>query len=132
MNNTEKKDEARKEKRTVVATCIGASNTGVLAGRVATELCLESPERFDMLCLPAYAIEKDTSVKKVHNAERVLVVEGCPVRCASEILKRGGRTPDLAIEVSGDYGVKKSPVLRCEESDVSRIKEDIKKRTSDW
>jgi len=132
VSNTEKKDEMRRDKRIVVATCIGASNTGVLAGRVATELCLESPERFDMLCLPAYAIEKDTSVKKVHNAERVLVVEGCPVRCASEILKRGGRTPDLAIEVSGDYGVKKSPVLRCEESDVSRIKEDIRKRTSDW
>jgi uncharacterized metal-binding protein len=127
----ENKGETKK-KRIVVATCIGASNTGVLAGRVATELCLEAPETFDMLCLPAYAIEKDTSVKKVHNAERVLVVEGCPVRCASEILKRGGRPADLAIEVSGDYSVKKSPMLRCEEADVSRIKEDIKKRTSDW
>lgn len=132
MMNTEKEDETRKKTRIVVATCIGASNTGVLAGRVATELCLESPERFDMLCLPAYAIGKDASVKKVLNADRILVVEGCPVRCASEILKRGGRTPDLAIEVSGDYGVKKSPVLRCEELDVSRIKEDIRKRTWGW
>jgi len=125
-------NDETKKKRIVVATCIGASNTGVLAGRVATDLCLESPERFDMLCLPAYAIEKDSSVKKVYNAERVLVVEGCPVRCASEILKRGGRPADLAIEVSGDYAVKKMPVPRCEETDVSRIKEDIKKRTSGW
>lgn len=129
MENTSEREE---KKRIVVATCIGASNTGVLAGRVATELCAESAERFDMLCLPAYAIEKEASVKKVHNAERVLVVEGCPVRCASEILKRGGRIADLAVEVSGDYGVKKMPILRCEESDVSRIKEDLKKRTSDW
>ena len=131
MSYMENKDETKK-KRIVVATCIGASNTGVLAGRVATDLCAESPERFDMLCLPAFAIEKDTSVKKVNSADRVLVVEGCPVRCASAILKRGGRVPDLAVEVSGDYGVKKMPVLRCEESDISRIKEDIKKRTSDW
>jgi uncharacterized metal-binding protein len=127
----ENKDETKK-KKIVVATCIGASNTGVLAGRVATELCAESPERFDMLCLPALAIEKDTSVKKVHNADRVLVVEGCPVHCASEILKRGGRVPDLAVEVSGDYGIKKMPVLRCEETDVSRIKEDIMKKTMGW
>ncbi len=129
MENANPREE---KKRIVVASCIGASNTGILAGRVATELCAESPERFDMLCLPAYAIEKETSVKKVHNAERVLVVEGCPVRCASEILKRGGRPADLEVEVSGDYGIKKRPVLRCEESDVSRIKEDLKKRTSDW
>ena len=120
------------KKKIVVATCIGASNTGVLAGRVATDLCLESPDRFDMLCLPAYAIEKEASVKKVQNADRILVVEGCPVRCASAILRRAGRPADLAVEVSGDYGVKKMPVLKCEERDVSRIKDDLRKRTSDW
>lgn len=127
----EKNEEARRSK-IVVATCIGASNTGVLAGRVATELCLDNPERFDMLCLPAYAISKEGSLKKVGNAERILVIEGCPVRCASEILKRGGRVPDLAIEVSGDYDVKKSPVLKCDEADVSRIKRDVKEKTKDW
>lgn len=128
----ENKSETKEKKRIVVATCIGASNTGVLAGQVATDLCAGSPEMFDMLCLPAYAIAKEASLKKVQNAERILVIEGCPVRCASEILKRGGRIPDLAVEVSGDYGVKKTPVLRCEEADVSRIKEDIKKRTVEW
>lgn len=128
----ESNEETRRAKRIVVATCIGASNTGVLAGRVAMDMCAESPERFDMLCLPAYAIEKEASVKKVHDAERILVVEGCPVRCASEILKRGGRNPDLAVDVSGDYSVKKTPVLRCEESDASRIKEDIRKKIAGW
>jgi uncharacterized metal-binding protein len=123
---------AEAKKKIVVVTCIGASNTGVLAGRVATELCAEDSERFDMLCLPAYAIGKENSLKKVSNAGRVLVVEGCPVRCATEILKRGGRTPDLAVEVSGDYGVKKMPVLRCEDSDAKRIKEDIRRKTSGW
>lgn len=132
MSLTDSEGETRTEKKIVVATCIGASNTGVLAGRVATDLCTEHPDRFDMLCLPAYAIAKEASLKKVQNAERILVVEGCPVRCASEILKRGGRTPDLAVEVSGDYGIKKVPVLRCEEKDVDRIKQDLKRRTSDW
>lgn len=69
----------------VMATCYGASNTGQLAGAVATELARE--EGYGLVCLPAVAIDKATGLDKVTEAELLVVIEGCPVMCCTKIIE---------------------------------------------
>lgn len=112
----------------VIATCYGAANTGQLAGAVATELVKENPD-YTLVCLPAVAIDKDTGLDKIKEAEHFVIIEGCPVMCCSKIVEQhSGRKPDIRVEMVQDYGVKKAPTLTYDESDKERIKQDVKRR----
>ena len=111
----------------VMATCYGASNTGQLAGAVATELARE--EGYGLVCLPAVAIDKATGLDKVAGADLLVVIEGCPVMCCTKIIEdHAGRQPDIRVEMVQDYGVKKSSALSYDEQDKEQIKRDIVKR----
>jgi len=108
----------------VMATCYGASNTGQLAGAVATELARE--EGYGLVCLPAVAIDKATGLDKVAEAELLVVTEGCPVMCCTKILEEhAGRALDVSVEMVQDYGVKKAPVLAYDEEEKEQIKRDV-------
>ena len=114
--------------KTVIATCYGASNTGQLAGAVATELAKEN-EGYSLVCLPAVAIDKDTGLDKVKEADLFVIIEGCPVMCCSKIVEEhSGRQPDVRVEMVQDYAVKKAPILTFDEEDKERIKQDVKAR----
>lgn len=122
--------EARYE--VVIAACYGASNTGQLAGVVATELALEN-EGCTLVCLPAVAIDKATGVDKVAGADLFVVIEGCPVMCCTEIVKQHtGRTPDIRIEMVEDYAVIKSSHPAFDEVQKDGIKRDVMKRIAAW
>jgi len=111
----------------VMATCYGASNTGQLAGAVATELARE--EGYGLVCLPAVAIDKATGLDKVAGTELLVVIEGCPVMCCTKIIEdHAGRQPDIRVEMVQDYGVKKSPALSYDEQEKEQIKRDIVQR----
>jgi uncharacterized metal-binding protein len=116
------------ENRIVIVSCSGASNTGTTADRVARKLCIDDPEGYDLLCLPAFAIRKGPSLKKMQEAEKIVVIEGCPSRCASEILRQGGFSSHLVVEMASDYGIKKVMIPDCEENDVDRIDKDIREK----
>ncbi len=112
----------------VIATCYGASNTGQLAGAVATELARENGDHA-LVCLPAVAIDQATGLDKVKAARLLVIVEGCPVMCCTRILEtHSGRQPDTRVEMVQDYGVKKAPVLSYDAADKDRIKQDIERR----
>ncbi len=114
----------------VLATCYGASNAGQLAGAVATELARD--EGYGLVCLPAVAIDKATGLDKVAEAELLVVIEGCPVMCCTQIVEdHGGRQSDVRVEMVQDYGVKKAPVLSYDQEDKGRIKRDIVQRVED-
>ena len=78
--------------------------------------------------MPAYALRKAPSIKKLNEAKKIVVIEGCPSRCASEILRQGGITSDQVVEVVQDYGVKKVMIPDCDANDVDRIVADIVKK----
>ena len=112
----------------VIATCYGAANTGQLAGAVATELVKENDD-YNLVCLPAVAIDKDIGLGKVKGAELFVIIEGCPVMCGSKIMEEhAGRKPDIRVEMVEDYGVKKSPDLEVDPEEKERIKADVKRR----
>ena len=116
------------ELNVAIVTCYGASNTGQLAGAVATELARES-EGYSLVCLPAVAIDKATGLDKARVAQVLAVIEGCPVMCCTKILEQhAGRKPDIRVEMVDDYGVKKSPALTYNEEEKEKIKADVKRR----
>lgn len=111
----------------VLATCYGASNTGQLAGAVATELARE--EGYGLVCLPAVAIDQASGLDEVAEAELLVVIEGCPVMCCTQIVEEhGDRQPDVRVEMVQDYGVKKTSALSHDEEEKERIKRDIVQR----
>ena len=116
------------EKKTVIVSCSGASNTGTTADRVARRLCVDNPDHNDFLCLAALAIKKAPSIKKMQEANKIVVIEGCPSCCASEILRQGGFSSTLVMEMVSDYAMKKNMSPVCEESDIERISEDVELR----
>ena len=121
-------EEKKPKYDVVIAACYGASNTGQLAGAVASELVRENPG-YTLVCLPAVALDLAVGLDKIRDAETFVIVEGCPVMCCSKIVEaHAGRKPDIRVEMVEDYGVKKAPVLDYDEAEKERIKADIKRR----
>lgn len=81
-----------------VISCEGACLRGEVSRRVANNICFsEIPEKTSRICLGG-AFTKDTGQRKlVRNAERVIVLEGCGINCASRMMK--GVIEDLKPEV---------------------------------
>ena len=109
----------------VLAACYGASNTGQLAGAIATELAKEN-EGYSLVCLPAVATDKATGLDKIRGAGLLVVIEGCPIACGTKIIEEHAkRKPDIEVDVVRDYGVKKAPTPAFAEAEKERIKRDV-------
>lgn len=45
---------------------------------------------------------------KIENAKKITVVDGCPIKCASQLIEKyTDKKPDIAFQIMEDYGVKK-------------------------
>ena len=90
----------QQDKAVAIACCEGACLRGEIARRVANQLCYTlAPEQTVRICLGG-AFTKNTGQRNlVRQAPRVLVLEGCPVNCASRMLN--GVIPGLQSEVIG-------------------------------
>jgi uncharacterized metal-binding protein len=105
-------------KPVAVLSCEGACLRGEIARRAANKICSDLiPEETVRICLGG-AFTKDTGQRDlVRNAQRVIAVEGCFIRCASRTMQ-GVLTdlkPELIVadgfyELEGDlFGVDELP-----------------------
>lgn len=106
------------QKTVAVLSCEGACLRGEISRLAANRLCFElAPENTVRICLGG-AFTKDTGQRNlVKNAEKVLAIEGCAIRCASRMMT--GVLPDIQPEViladtlyklDGDYfGINELP-----------------------
>lgn len=90
-------------KKTVLITaCSGAANTGYLADQVARAMRADGVG--PMTCLAALGAELSGYVESARNADRNIVVDGCPVGCGAKIFAKLGipceqyRMTDFGIE----------------------------------
>jgi len=114
------------DKKIAVVACSGASNTGQTTNEVATNLCAKS-EDYTMVCLAALTLGHKNSLDKIADAKKIVVVDGCPVKCASQIVaKYTDKKPNLDIQIMEEYGIKKVPKPTFEKQDIQRISKDIK------
>ncbi len=88
----------QKDKPVVVMSCEGACLRGEIARRAANKLCFElAPEKTARLCLGG-AFTKDGGQRAMaRDAHRLVALEGCPIECASRMMK--GVVPGLQPEV---------------------------------
>jgi uncharacterized metal-binding protein len=83
---------------TAVISCEGACLRGEVSRRVANELCFNKiPQNTARVCLGS-AFTKDTGQRNmVRNSKRVIILEGCAIKCASRMMK--GVLPELNPEI---------------------------------
>lgn len=72
----------------VVYSCSGCSDAGELADRIARRLAREGAA--EMSCLAGIGGRVKSLMRKAQNAERILVVDGCPLNCAAHTLRLAG------------------------------------------
>ena len=73
---------------TIVYSCSGCSDAGEIADRVARKLSREGAAQ--MSCLAGIGGRVKSLVTKAEKAERILVVDGCPLNCAAHTLRLAG------------------------------------------
>jgi len=79
---------APKKPAAVVYACSGGSDAGELADRIARQLTREVAAQ--MSCLAGIGGRVKSLLMKAETAERMLVVDGCPLNCAAHTLREAG------------------------------------------
>lgn len=71
-----------------ILSCEGACLRGEVSRQVANNICFsEIPEKTSRICLGG-AFTKNTGQRNlVRNAQRVIALEGCAIKCASRMMK---------------------------------------------
>lgn len=87
-DNKENLSASPKKPATVVYSCSGCSDAGELADLVARRLAREGAA--EMSCLAGIGGRVKPLVNKAAKAERILVVDGCPLNCARHTLELAG------------------------------------------
>ena len=92
------------EKPIGIVACSGASNTGAYSDLVARKLM--SSGKAKMLCLARFAIDEKFAEKSKKEYSDIVVLDGCPINCAEEILKQKDITNYKHINTT-DFGIVK-------------------------
>lgn len=95
-----------KNKEVTVYSCSGCSNVAQLANSVAVRLHREKMAR--MSCIAGVGGDVPSLVKTAKNSETILALDGCPLSCVANCLKRHNITPDVHLVFTGE-GITKNP-----------------------
>ena len=74
----------------VIYACSGCSDAGELADRVARQLSREGIG--EMSCLAGIGGRVKPLMMKGQKAQRIIVIDGCPLNCARHTLRLAGMT----------------------------------------
>ncbi|QSZ67211.1 zinc-binding protein [Methanofollis aquaemaris] len=102
----------------IIFACAGASNVGQITNLAAIQLAVEgfgSPA-----CTAQLATGAGPVKTKCGEADEVVVLDGCPVACASKIAEAQGIAPDQVIIVTKE-GVAKSSDLAISDEEIECI-----------
>lgn len=76
------------ESKPIIYACSGCSDAGELADRIARRLTREGVG--EMSCLAGVGGRVKHLVSVAEKAERILVIDGCPINCARKTLELAG------------------------------------------
>ncbi|MCX7710228.1 MAG: putative zinc-binding protein [Clostridia bacterium] len=120
------------EKPIVVMSCEGACLRGEVSRRAANLICHSLlPEKTVRLCLGG-AFTKDGGQRNlVRNAERILALEGCFIKCASRMMKGvvDGMEPEVIItDKLFDFDTNLFGIDEMSEEDIKANSLEVAKR----
>jgi uncharacterized metal-binding protein len=90
MNRENSNPPAPSKPTTIVYACSGCSDAGEIADRIARQLTRDGAAK--MSCLAGIGGRVKSLLATAENAQRVLVVDGCPLNCARRTLELAGFT----------------------------------------
>jgi len=88
MNSNSPVSSIPKKPTTVVYACSGCSDAGEIADRVARQITRDGAAQ--MSCLAGIGGRVKSLVSIAQKAERILVIDGCPLNCAAHTLRLAG------------------------------------------
>lgn len=110
-----------------IASCSGASNTGLFADKVARMLSASGDT--SMICLAKIAIGDQLLIQKVKEQNtKIVVLDGCPINCAAKLFEKEGITEIIHINTT-DFGIVKGKTPFSTEK-ANEIVDHIKKITN--
>lgn len=88
-NQTEGKKECLCQAvETLIFACFGGSNVGQIAGQAAVKLTKEGKGR--LFCLAGIGGHVSGIVESTKAAKQLVVIDGCPLKCALKTLEHAG------------------------------------------
>ncbi len=111
------------ESEILILACAGTANVGQMTNQVAMELTEEGFGRY--FCLAGIGAHLSGFVMSARDAEKMLVMDGCPIGCASKILAHA----DIPVKncfVMTDMGMEKKHGHKLARKEINRIKKTIK------
>jgi len=123
MNRDNSNTTAPNKPTTVVYACSGCSDAGEIADRIARQLARDGAAR--MSCLAGIGGRVKSLMATAEKAERILVVDGCPLNCAAHTLKLAGFKKFDHLELH-KIGVRKGSTPVTDERIADGVKAAIK------
>lgn len=105
-------------KKRIVFACSGASNVGELSNAAAVALTKEGFG--SKACTASLAIRTPSVMKKVRDADEIVVIDGCPVECAGKIAAAAGIEPDRHVVIT-ELGIEKIGDMDVREEDLETV-----------
>ena len=121
-------------KPALIYSCSGCSSAAQMANYLAVRL--DRKGSAEMSCIAGVGGDVPSLVRLARSGRPIIAVDGCPLRCVQECLKKHGLTPSLSFTLS-DYDIKKTFHEDYSQEDADRILDEIetcvsamKKKTS--
>lgn len=95
-----------KDKDVIIYSCSGCSNVAQLANSVAVKLDRSGLAK--MSCIAGVGGDVKPLVKVAEKAQKILALDGCPLQCVAECLKRHQIEPTVHLVLT-EHGLVKNP-----------------------
>ena len=100
--------------------CVGSSNVGQLSNKIAIEL--EKKGLGNPMCTSGIGGRVSGIMKSAEASDKIIVIDDCPLNCASKTLELAGFKVDSHIIIS-ELGIKKNKDKDLKENEVSEALE---------
>jgi len=100
----------------LVLACSGGSSTGQLSNEVARVLTVEG--KGQMYCMAGLAGQVEPIMERIRTAEKVVVVDGCPVACVKKAMELAGITEFEYVDLT-EAGIEKSGDLELHPEEIA-------------
>ncbi|HYJ42078.1 MAG TPA: putative zinc-binding protein [Steroidobacteraceae bacterium] len=102
----------------LVYSCSGCSSAAQLANHVAVRL--DRQGLAEMSCIAGVGGDVDSLVRTAAAGRRIIALDGCPLQCVKNCLRRHGIAPTLQYTLS-ELGIRKRYHADFDVSDADRV-----------
>ncbi|MDV3103517.1 putative zinc-binding protein [Thermococcus waiotapuensis] len=107
----------------IIFTCSGAASVGKIGHEVGV-LLTKAGQEARLCCTTAVAAGSEMHLDIGKRARRVIVIDGCPMKCATKVMEKAGIKVDYSFTVT-DFGIAKQSTLDINDEDVLKVALEI-------